>query len=267
MPTGYTAPVQDGTITELPDFVLNCARAFGAFVMLRDSDQSLETTRRYIESGGYLETSEYHESSLEKGLVDLAKLEAMSDEEALALVRADARAAARRNREADEKRRMQQLRYEKMIEKVDSWMPPTAEHVEFKEFMLTQLRESIDFDCSPFGLDAPDVSLGAHQKKIERLRKSIDFDREAIEKRRERNEGRKFWIEALIESLEHVWPGKIVFLRPNEKAPEPSRTWMTENEIRRFSPVSGEGYDRDDPKHPDWHSVHADLYDNREKGQ
>jgi hypothetical protein len=24
------------------------------------------------------------------------------------------------------------------------------------------------------------------------------------------------------------------------------------------------GYDRDDPKHPDWHSVHADLWDMRE---
>ena len=24
------------------------------------------------------------------------------------------------------------------------------------------------------------------------------------------------------------------------------------------------GYEADDPKHPDWHSVHADLYDQRE---
>ena len=26
------------------------------------------------------------------------------------------------------------------------------------------------------------------------------------------------------------------------------------------------GYDTSDPKHPDWHSVHADVWDNREKG-
>lgn len=26
------------------------------------------------------------------------------------------------------------------------------------------------------------------------------------------------------------------------------------------------GYAPDDPKHPDWHSVHADLWDLREKG-
>lgn len=29
-------------------------------------------------------------------------------------------------------------------------------------------------------------------------------------------------------------------------------------------PVDPDGYDRSDPKHPDWHSVHADLYDSRE---
>ena len=26
-----------------------------------------------------------------------------------------------------------------------------------------------------------------------------------------------------------------------------------------------EAYDPSDPKHPDWHSVHADIWDNREK--
>lgn len=28
-------------------------------------------------------------------------------------------------------------------------------------------------------------------------------------------------------------------------------------------PDESAGYDRDDPKHPDWHSVHADHYDAR----
>jgi hypothetical protein len=36
MPTGYTAPVQSGEIVELEDFILLCARAFGACVMQRD---------------------------------------------------------------------------------------------------------------------------------------------------------------------------------------------------------------------------------------
>lgn len=36
MPTGYTAAVCDGKITEFPAFALQCARAFGALITMRD---------------------------------------------------------------------------------------------------------------------------------------------------------------------------------------------------------------------------------------
>lgn len=36
MPTGYTASVQEGKVTEFRDFAMECARAFGALVMMRD---------------------------------------------------------------------------------------------------------------------------------------------------------------------------------------------------------------------------------------
>jgi hypothetical protein len=32
----------------------------------------------------------------------------------------------------------------------------------------------------------------------------------------------------------------------------------------RCNPDESGGYDRSDPKHPDWHSVHADIWDMRE---
>ena len=46
--------------------------------------------------------------------------------------------------------------------------------------------------------------------------------------------------------------------------------WLRErDEALRTLPVASydprEAYDPSDPKHPDWHSVHADIYDNREK--
>lgn len=50
--------------------------------------------------------------------------------------------------------------------------------------------------------------------------------------------------------------------------------WLMEREeARRTMPVPGfgenvfsdeSGYDRDDPKHPDFHSIHADIWDMRE---
>ena len=36
MPTGYTYPVADGTITEFSKFALNCSRAFGVLMHMRD---------------------------------------------------------------------------------------------------------------------------------------------------------------------------------------------------------------------------------------
>jgi hypothetical protein len=35
---------------------------------------------------------------------------------------------------------------------------------------------------------------------------------------------------------------------------------------RMERPADDSGYSPSDPKHPAWHSVHADIWDNREKG-
>ena len=42
MPTGYTAYVQDGVITEFADFAMKCARAFGALIDMRDESLDAE---------------------------------------------------------------------------------------------------------------------------------------------------------------------------------------------------------------------------------
>ncbi|VTR91619.1 unnamed protein product [Gemmata massiliana] len=34
-----------------------------------------------------------------------------------------------------------------MLEHVRAWEPPSTDHENLKQFMIDQLRESIDFDC------------------------------------------------------------------------------------------------------------------------
>ena len=63
--------------------------------------------------------------------------------------------------------------------------------------------------------------------------------------------------------LEYVYPGRLMFLRPNEKPPAPSSAWMDENRPLGV-PGDENAYPADDPKNPGWHSTRADLYDNRE---
>jgi hypothetical protein len=36
MPTGYTCDVQNGKVTELKDYLLDCSRGFGALIHMRD---------------------------------------------------------------------------------------------------------------------------------------------------------------------------------------------------------------------------------------
>lgn len=204
MPTGYTAPVKDGEITSLTDFALTCARAFGAMVLLRDSDQSLEATRKFIEDGSYAENSSYNEDRLAQCRARLAELQAMSDEDVLAAAQKAHDAVVAGNAAYEEKRLVELARYEAMLERVEAWEPPTEDHVSFKEFMLSQLRESIEFDCRPLSMPVPVVSLAWRDEQIERATKDITYHEDQIQKERERNAGRVAWVTALLDSLETV---------------------------------------------------------------
>lgn len=204
MPTGYTADVGDGKVSEFSDFALTCARGFGALVLLRDSDQSLEATRSFIEEKAYLAKGGYYEQEIETATDRLNVLEAMSDDEALAAVQARAAEVEESNASYNAKKDVTKGRYEAMLAKVEAWEPPTEEHAAFKEFMADQLRGSIRFDCSPFAMPVPEVSLGEHRREIARQRDRIERAEREIEQERARNEGRAGWITALLDSLEGV---------------------------------------------------------------
>ena len=56
MPTGYTAGVQDGTVTDFSEFALQCARNFGALVTMRDDPWSTPIPERF-EASEYARTA------------------------------------------------------------------------------------------------------------------------------------------------------------------------------------------------------------------
>lgn len=202
MPSGYTAPVQDGTITEFADFAINTSRAFGSLVLLRDSDQSLEATKKYIAEGAYLEKNGFYEKSLQEAKERLAEIEGMTDEEVLAAAQKEHDDAVAYNRKTNTKNEEERARYEAMLEKVRAWTPPTEEHVEFKNFMETQLVESIKFDCAHYEIKVPSVSTGWRDQQIATLKQRIESYADEIEKTRKRDEGRLRWVTDLIASLE-----------------------------------------------------------------
>lgn len=192
MPTGYTAAVQSGEVTELRDFALRCARAMGALVMMRDEPMSAPIPERF-------EPSRYNAERLAEAQAELNAVTAMSREEAAAEADKDyhIECAAFERRKAE--RAEDARRYEEMIAKVEAW-ETKAEGI--REFMLEQLRQSLDFDCRGVG-SPPQRKTGNewHTAKIEELTRSIAYHTKANAEEIARTEARNRWIKDLRESL------------------------------------------------------------------
>lgn len=196
MPTGYTADIKDGI--DFKTYAMNCARAFGACVSLRDSP-----------GGGELipdrfEVSDYHLKAIEKARSELAALEAMTPDEL--------EEATNRAWNEDETKRLAYLEdkykqlkaYGNMLEKVTAWTPPTPDHADLKEFMRTQIEQSINFDCGSNYHNAPTVRLTGGEwagKQHTRIISDIQYHEREYAAEKDRVAIRNEWIRALRDSL------------------------------------------------------------------
>lgn len=198
MPTGYTADVQDGKITEFSDFVWRCARGMGALINMRDEPWNAPIPERFEP-----ETS-YHDRSIATAEARLTELRAMSP---LAVREAAQQAYAERTRGNDDyaaEKDVKRARYEAMLAHVEAWEPPTQDHVGFKSFMAEQLRQSIDFDCSPGGYYDPPKKLEPgewHEAEVKKALRDIEYHTTERTKEIARTEGRNQWLAQLRSSL------------------------------------------------------------------
>jgi len=79
MPTGYTACIEDGTITTGRDFLMLCARAFGATASMREEPLTVPIPELFEEDSYYTQRLKETKAELERCLT-------MSDEELQRLV-------------------------------------------------------------------------------------------------------------------------------------------------------------------------------------
>jgi len=196
MPTGYTAQIAKGMTFE--EFAMQCARAMGACIDLRDEPVNTPIPDQFG-------PSDYHVTSRTAAEMELARLSKMTMAEAEEAARAEFLAD-----QADHAAHMQKnddlrQKYEEMLARVRVWQPPTPDHEGMKKFMIEQLTGSIDFDCDnsyyrdrpPHRLSGPDwlaVKMAAAQH-------DIDYHTNEHAKEVERVESRNTWLAALRESL------------------------------------------------------------------
>lgn len=194
MPTGYTAPVVDGEMTSPADFILNCARAFGALVSLRDSPRAPIPDE--------LQPSTYHAEQAEAAQARLDDLLTTDAGEAEAEARRAHDAAMGRWRDGRAKTDRVLGRLTEMRAAIVEWTPPTPDHEGLKEFMLDQLDQTIRYDGT-FDTPAPEFVPGPERlaARIAAAEWDIEYHTAEQERENERVAERNAWLAALRASL------------------------------------------------------------------
>jgi len=194
MPTGYTAAIKDGITFR--QFALNCARAFGALVTMRDEPNDAPIPESF-------QPSDYHIKRIAEIEKELNDLRTLTDSEAEARARLEYDEELKRYEKALEEAFELKEKYLDMLKQVKAWQEPTPEHKEYKNFMIKQIEESIDFDCDTEYYTTPKLKSGGVwlSERLAGLVKDLEYHKEKNLKEVERATGRTEWVNALRSSL------------------------------------------------------------------
>lgn len=198
MPTGYTHNITE--TMEFRDFALQCARAFGACIEMRDDPVDTPIPDEFQPNGHYKEAER-------NALADVEKYRAMTVAEAAMALRSAVQGARESADRGKAERFGQKRAYQRMLSLVRKWTPPTAEHEGLRKFMEEQIVESIKWDCGTDYYDnsvkelealTPETYLASMRKEAER---QLAYYRDEHDKEVERARSRTQWVKALRESL------------------------------------------------------------------
>ncbi len=205
MPTGYTAPIYDGESFTPAQYILSCARAFGNFAgPNRDAPLSSEIPPQEM-------PDPYHRDKMMAAAVKLgAALEMSQSETEAAAQEAHAKDLADWQEWKAKQERMRR-EYDAMAASIEAWEPPTPDHSELKAFCLSQLRDSIRFDCHDDDAFYPRPAV-VHWEvwKAERVRKArndVAYHAERYGAEVARTNERNAWTRALVHSLPETGGG------------------------------------------------------------
>jgi len=148
MSTVYTYCIEDGTVTELSEFAMNCAKAFGALISMRDEPSDKEVPQVF-------EPSTYHKEALATAGSELIEFLTQSNEKLKKEWEDQYEDSKQSHKDYVQRLEDKKFNYQCMLLKVKEWTPPTDEHIGLKDFMLSQLNDSIKHDCEGYAPTKP----------------------------------------------------------------------------------------------------------------
>lgn len=195
MPTGYTADVLDGKITDLRSFAMLCARGMGACITMRDDPWDKPIPEKF-------EPSPYYGDRLVEAECALADLHSMTPDEWEAQAEATYVAECKARDEYVARKLAGRDRYDAMIAKVSAW-EGAPEGI--KSFMLDQLRDARRFDCGDCSYYKEVERLSGEDWKAQREAELMQQSARAAaewQKEKDRTASRNAWIAQLRASLD-----------------------------------------------------------------
>lgn len=196
MATGYTHKVEDGSVTSFREFATECARAFGANILMRDVGMDVPIVD-YV-------PSPHHKESLAVAHKELAEAQALSLEQAERLAIEEHKDNERALADQIEGMKVRRARYDRMLAKVKAWIPPTKDHNSMKDFMIEQLETSIKFDCydpTKYHIINPLTGDQYRTELIESAKNDIEYHEKGWKEEVQRTNERNAWNRTLFESL------------------------------------------------------------------
>lgn len=201
MPTGYTAAIEKGISFE--HFVLSCARNFGACIALRDENSDVLPTIENVTFG----RDEYSKEELEQEESNLIYYKNLSDEDWKNEQQQSIQNEQNWINEQIKKKTELLEKYHLMRQKVYEWNPPTPEHYGLRDFMLSQIDDSIKHDCDlsyykgKLEILKTETVEEYKEKTIADCERSIEYFKKEIRENNKRNKNRVEWVQQLLDSL------------------------------------------------------------------
>ncbi len=197
MPTGYTQIVAENEKFTFPEFAMRCARNFGALMNMRGEPLDAPIPEKFEIAEHYQKDYESAKAAYDKFIANPPTYEELEKQYEEYITKETVRRV-----EISEEKDIKCRRYNAMLQKVVGWQPPTPEHAGLKEFMIKQLHDSIEFDCSEYVSPLPEKEEWIeYGMSGESLKKRMDVYKECLVEEQKRISRCNQWLKDLRESL------------------------------------------------------------------
>jgi hypothetical protein len=192
MPTGYTSYILDGI--SFNEFVLKCARNFGALIEMRDMSMDAKIPKEF-------KPHPYNLEEMTKAKRRLEKFKKLTPEQWEREAEKEYEREMREEQNSLKRLSERRKKYENMLAKVKIWKPVHSDLDNLKKFMMEQIKESIEFDC--YTPDKPERLTGKEwaEEKRESLEHDIEHHAKEWGDEQKRAKDRTLWVERLRQSL------------------------------------------------------------------